>query len=265
MHRLSLSLAWDQTRAILSSEGRLLVAVGLALVVLPQVLLAVAGAPMGVQATFVSQVVYIAVILLGFVAQVALNRLAIGPSVTVRDAIAQGLVRVASVLGAMILLSLALMAVAVVLALLLAAMKLITIPVAGQAPPPAFVAFLVIVAMLAFAIFQLIFPLAAVETGNPLRLLSRSWQLGRPHYLPLLAFSFVVFVGLAIIAALNIFVIGSVVLLLLGPPNAGSLAALILGLIAGIIQAGFTVVTAVMLVRIYVQIAGDGRTAEVSR
>jgi hypothetical protein len=116
----------------------------------------------------------------------------------------------------------------------------------------------VLLTALAFAIFQLIFPLAAAETANPLRLLSRSWQLARGHYLRLLAFILIVFMGLGAVVLLIQLGVGSVVLLLLGPANAGSLSALVIGLVAGTIQACFTVVTAVMLARIYVQLAGRG-------
>ena len=90
MARLSLSRAWEETAAILVREFSLLTAVALALIVLPQVVLAVVGLPFGSESVMLGEVVYIAVFLLGFVAQIAINRLAIGPSVSVRDAIAQG-------------------------------------------------------------------------------------------------------------------------------------------------------------------------------
>src|SRR5690242_13722861 len=93
MNGLSISRAWDEAKAILAREGHLLAAVALALIVFPQLVLAVVGVPVGAQATPVSQLVYIGAVLLGFVAQIALNRLAIGPSVRVADAISQGFVR----------------------------------------------------------------------------------------------------------------------------------------------------------------------------
>lgn len=266
MPALSISKAWDETKAVVAHDGRLLAAVAMALIVLPQIVFAVVGAPVGAQATVLAQIVYIAVTLLGLVAQISLNRLAVGPSVTVRDAIAQGFIRVGSVLLALLLVIIGLMIIAVALAMLLGAVKLVNIPMPGQTPPASFVVFLLLVVIAAFAIFQLVFPLAAAETGNPIRLISRSWHLGHRHYLRLLGFTLIVFVGLGIIAAIDRFAIGSAVLLALGPPNPGSFSALLLGLIAGIIQGAFTVVTAVMLARIYVQLAGDGeRTADVFR
>ena len=258
MSSLSISAAWEQSKAIVAREGRLLAAVALALIVLPQVVLAVVGLPLGSDATMLSKLIYVAVVILGFVAQIALNRLAIGPSVTVADAITMALSRVVSLFAAIFAVLIGLVLVAVVLMTAMGAAKLITIPAPGQTPPPALIALLVLLTALAFAIFQLMFPVAAVETGNPLRLLSRSWQLARGHYLRLLAFILIVFTGLGVVVLLSQLGVGSMVLLTLGPPNAGSLSALVLGLVAGTIQAGFTVVTAVMLARIYVQLAGRG-------
>jgi hypothetical protein len=258
MSSLSISAAWEQAKDIVAREGRLLAAVALALIVFPQVVLAVVGVPIGADATMLSRLIYVAVVILGFVAQIALNRLAIGPSVSVADAIIVGLSRVVSLFVAIIAVFIGLMLVAVVLMTVMGAAKLITIPAAGQTPPPPLIAVLVLLTALAFAIFQLIFPLAAAETANPLRLLSRSWQLARGHYLRLLAFILIVFMGLGAVVLLIQLGVGSVVLLLLGPANAGSLSALVIGLVAGTIQACFTVVTAVMLARIYVQLAGRG-------
>jgi hypothetical protein len=263
MGRLSLSRAWEESAAILVREGGLLAAVALALIVLPQLLLAVVGIPMGNDASFLGRLVYIAAALLGFVAQIAVNRLAIGPPVTVRDAIAQGFVRVAPVFAVLILLIVGLVLITIVVVVILGAAGLMALPSAGQAPSPALLLVLVIATALLFAIFQLIFPLAAVETGNPLRLIVRSWQLGRSQYLRLLAFLIVVFLGIALLAFAGQYGAGSVVVLLFGQPNPGSFSALILGLILGLIQALFTVTTAVMLARIYVQLAGRDAHASV--
>jgi hypothetical protein len=143
------------------------------------------------------------------------------------------------------------------LAVVLAATGLATLQAGGR-PSASIVAALVIITALAFAIFQLVFPIAAVETGNPIRLISRSWQLARGHYLRLLGFVVMVFFGLGVVVLATQVGLGSVVVLFLGKPNAGSMSALILGLIGGVIQAAFTVITAVMLARIYVQLAGRG-------
>jgi hypothetical protein len=257
MRGLSISAAWDQTKAILMRDGGLLAAVALALIVLPQVLLAVAGMPVGPESTTLSKLIYMAVVLLGFVAQIALNRMAIGSAVMVREAIGEGFVRLLPVILVFAILIVVLVVATMLLALVLAATGLATLQAGGR-PPASIVAALVIITALAFAIFQLVFPIAAVETGNPIRLISRSWQLARGHYLRLLGFVVMVFFGLGVVVLATQVGLGSLVVLFLGKPNAGSMSSLILGLIGGVIQAAFTVITAVMLARIYVQLAGRG-------
>jgi len=258
MSSLSISAAWDESRAILVREGRLFAAVALALIVLPEVVLAVVGAPVGPQATEVAKLIYAAVVLLGFVGQLALNRLAIGPSVTVGGAIARGFARFPSVLAVLVMLSLAIVVVGVLLLMILGAAHLVTVPTPGQPPPLSLIAMLILLVALAFAIFQLSFPLAAVETGNPFRLISRSWHLAKGQYPRLLAFVVIIFFCFGLVVVVSQFAVGSVVKLLLGQPDPGSLSALVLGLAVGVIQAPFTVIAATMLARIYVQLAGRG-------
>lgn len=258
MRELSISVAWEQAKAIVAREGRLLAAVALALIVLPEVLEAVVGVPTDARTAQLPRVIQIAALLLQLVAQIAVSRLAIGPSVTVAEAIRQGFIRLISAFAALFLVSVGLVIISVVIAFGLGALQLMTVPAAGQAPPPSLILLLLVISVLVFAIFQLVFPLAAVETGNPIRLLARSWELGHRHYLRLLGFVVIVFIGVGIIAAINQFAIGSVIILLLGRPSPGTVSALLLGLIGGTIQAAFTVVAAVMLARIYTQLAGRG-------
>jgi hypothetical protein len=256
MSSLSISAAWDETRSILARDGQLYAAVALALIVLPEVVFAVVGAPVGAQATVLTSATYIVVLLLSFAAQIALNRLAIGPSVTVGGAIGRGFARLPSVLAVLVGLMIALMLVAVLLLVILGAARLVTLPSAGQAPPLSLIAMLVLLVALAFAVVQLVFPLAAVETGNPVRLISRSWQLARGNYPRLLAFIIIIFFCFGLLVIASQLGVGSAVALLLGPPKPGSLSALVLGLAVGLIQAPFTVIAATMLARIYVQLAG---------
>ena len=258
MSSLSISTAWEETRASLARDGQLYAAVALALIVLPEVIFAVVGAPVGEQATLLARVTYTVVILLGFVAQVALNRLAIGPSVTVGGAIARGFARVASVVVVLFLLSVALMIVAVLLLVILGALRLVVIPVPGQTPPPALILMLIVLVALGFAVVQLAFPVAAVETGNPLRIISRSWQLAKGHYGRLLGFIGLIIFSFIVVVIATQLGVGSAVALLLGPPKPGSLSALVLGLAIGLIQAPFTVITATMIARIYTQLVGHG-------
>jgi hypothetical protein len=256
MSSLSISAAWDETRAILMRDGKLLATLALALIVFPEAVFAVIGAPVGPQSSGLSFVTYVVVVLLGAAAQIALNRLAIGPGVTVGSAIATGFRRLPSIMVVGVLLAIALMIVAVILLLILSGAGLMAVPKQGQAPPASLLLLLIAMVVLAFAVFQLVFPVAAVETGNPFRLISRAWALSRHNYLRLLGFVAIVFVGLTLIVLAVQRGLGSVILLTLGKPDPGSLSALALGIISGLVQAGFTIVTAVMIARIYLQLAG---------
>src|SRR4029078_848314 len=109
----------------------------------------------GEQATLLARVTYAVVILLGFIAQLALNRLALGPSGTVGGALARGFARVASIVAVLFLFSIALMIVAVMLLFLLGALGLIVIPAAGQQPPPSLILMLIVLVALGFAVVQL--------------------------------------------------------------------------------------------------------------
>lgn len=257
MSSLSISAAWDEAKAVLVRDGRLYMSVALALIVLPQVVLAVVGSPVGQDATGTARIVYIAVILLGLVAQIALCRLAIGPAVTVGDSISLGLVRLVPVFFVLLVSFLAMALVVALLSVVLSAAGVVVMRSPGQ-PAPAVILLLLLVGALVFVILQLVVPVAAAETGNPLRLASRSWRLARGHYWQLLGFVAAVLFGLGLVLIAAQVGLGSLIVLLLGKPNPGSLSALVLGLIGGLLQAGFTIVTAVMLARIYVQLAGRG-------
>ncbi len=257
MSSLSISAAWEETRAILARDGRLYLAVALALVVLPQVVMAVVGSPIAQDASMLAQLVYGAVILLGFVAQIAMCRLAIGPAVTVGDAITQGLVRLIPVFIVFAIAVVFMAIVAASIAIVLGAAGLVIIKNPGT-PSGSVIALLLIIGAFTFTILQLVVPLAAAETGNPLRLIARSVQLARGHYLRLLGFVASVLFGIGLVVIAAELGLGSTVVLLLGKPAPGSMSALVLGLVAGLLQAAFTVVTAVMLARIYVQLAGRG-------
>lgn len=258
MRGLSLSTAWEQSKLVLARDGSLLIAVALALIVLPQTIIAVFAPGGAASATSTVRILLIADVFIGFAAQIALNRLAIGPSVTVGGAIGRGFERLVPVILALLLLSIVLAILLVLIAVVLAAVGAIPSPTAGAAPSPGLVLLLVVMTLFSAAIFQLVLPIAAAESGGPIRLLSRSWQLARTQYWRLLAFICLIFVGIAAVFLVSQFAIGSTVMLLLGQARPGSLSALVFGLAVAVVQAAFTVVTAVMLARIYVQLAGAG-------
>ena len=256
MPALSISGAWEDTKAIVVREGRLLASVSLALIVLPQSILWVIGLPVGPQATLLSKIFYGVVILLGFAAQIALNRLAIGPSVTVGEAVTRGFARLPALFAALVILVVALVVLLMVVALGLGVAGVVVAPGAGEQPPPMIVLLLLVLAVLTLAVCQLFIPVAAEESAGPIRMFSRSWQLARSEYLRLLAFVIVVFLGITVATVAGEYVVGSALVVFVGPPGPATVSALVLGVVVGTIQAAFTVLGAVMLARIYLQLAG---------
>ncbi len=258
MTKLSLSRAWDETKNVLARDGKLIAAVGLALVVFPQTLAGLFAPQEGQDAARGSMWVLTLSIIVAIVAQAALNRLAIGPSTTVGEAIRRAFKRTPALLAAFILLGLALVVVLIILLMVLAAAGVMTVPTAGQPPSPGLVGLLILVAGMGYAVFQLMIPVAAAEEGGPVRILGRSWKLSRGNYLRLLLFVIALLFSTLIVWMAGQFVFGTLVTLLIGAPAPFSLAALVLALLVAFIQAGFTIIFAVMLARIYVQLSGPG-------
>jgi len=98
--KLSLSRAWDETKNVLARDGKLIAAVGLALVVFPQTLAGLFAPQEGQDAARGSMWVLTLSIIVAIVAQAALNRLAIGPSTTVGEAIRRAFRRTPALLAA---------------------------------------------------------------------------------------------------------------------------------------------------------------------
>ena len=261
--RLSLSRAWDETRLIVPRDFRLLSAVALALIVLPQTIFGafVATAPEEVSGG--EQLALIAVALVAFAAQIALNRLAIPPATSVGEAMGRGLARCLVLFAAFLIMVFALMLLMIPIFVVAAAAGMWEAPAAGVRPSAGLVVMVVIAMAFAFAIFQLAVPVAAPERGGPLHLLRRSWSLARGNYSRLLAFMGLVIIGLIVVWLASQLVAGIVSTVLFGRPEPGSVSALLSAFFAAILQAAYTIVTAVMLARVYVQLTG-AREAQAS-
>lgn len=256
--RLSISRAWDETKARFGSDGRLLFAVALALVALPAAIAIVVAPPEGLAAEAPPRwtaILTIIVALVGIVGQLAIVRLGLGGSVKVGDAIAHGATRMPIVLLALILLGIALLLVMIPLLVLVILLgggatdpKSAAAPVAGL---------LVILALAASPKFQMILPVVAAESVGPIAMLKRSWTLSNGRYWRLLGFVLLLALMAVILLVPAQLVGGLVASAIATPVEPFSLGALVFGLFAGIAQAIFVVIASLMLARIYVQLAGD--------
>lgn len=264
---LSISKAWDESSTILKRDGKAIWTVALALIAMPFALLtlvapsstaAMDGTANANQPGLLSLV--ITVILL--TATLAITAIALRPQSTVGEAIAEGGRKTLPMIGAYILVWIPLF---ILLTLLAAVMvganadpEALQASLAAGTWPASLTKFLLVCIVIALLIgikLMLMTPVAAAETGNPLKIVSRSWQLSKGHFLKLLGFT-VLFVIAAVIALTAvIFIFGGIVIAVFGPPEAMTVGALFTGLVMGLCYAAIMAVYAVMIARIYSQLA----------
>lgn len=265
MGKVSISQAWTETREIMGREGKLLFTVAAALFLLPQVLATLltgqtADAQPADASTWSLLLMAIGAII-GLIGQLAVARLAAGPAASVQEAIGHALKRTLPLLGALLLLILALSIIFAIAALVLAALGMIDL----QTGRPQGSGVAILVAVMLIPMFYLavrllpMSPVAALEQGGPVSILRRSWDLTSGQWLRLAGFVLLFVIGALILMAFVGLVAGLITATLFGEVEPMSLGALIVALLTGIAQALVTLVYIVMLTRIYVQLAGAGR------
>jgi hypothetical protein len=257
MSKLSLSQAWEETTAVLARDGRLFVAVALALFVLPGLILNV-SMPQGQAGEFPPAGPWIAVAvvaaLISLVGQLAVIRLAMEPHVAVGEAISHALRRLLPYIVAVLMWLVPILIVGSVLYEVLevsqgqpsvgASVALLALSFGGM--------FLAVRLMLSSAV-------ASAENAGPFEILRRSWQLSKGNWWRL--FSFLVLFGIGAIVLL--WAIESVVGLLVkmafdasGPLTVGNL---LVAIVSQLVSAVLSVIFFVLLARIYVQRSGTDR------
>ncbi|WP_114228278.1 MULTISPECIES: hypothetical protein [Sphingomonas] len=262
MSKLSFSAAWDETRAILARDGRLIWPLGLMTLVLPQLLIGTVMGPAAMaaaatNASATSLTLLVALVLIAwtrFGGLVGIAQLALHSDERVGDALRSGLLRGPAVLGATVLLLIPLTA--------LMAPALIATSAQQQPSPAAALAFLagLVIGVVILARLQFAVSIAAAEGGNPIRLLVRSWQLTKGRTLRLLGFV-LLFLALLLIVTLALSaVLGSLVILALGKPEPMSVAALLLSGLGLLGELLVLVPYSVMLARLYRQASHGSAT-----
>ena len=112
-------------------------------------------------------------------------------------------------------------------------------------------------------------PLIAVvgcEGMGAIASLKRSFSLTSGHFWRLFAFLLMLMIGFLVVAMTVGSVVGGIVTIAFGVPEPWSLSLLLIALAGGLVQAGFVMVYAGMLARIYVQLsAGQPGVPDVSR
>lgn len=267
MAGLSISRAWEESRSILARDGRLFASVALALVALPSLISGLVtpdGSPPGSSPMLLDLIVLVAS-LAAIAGQLALMRLALGPSITVGGAIMHGLRRVPIYFVSVLLIVAALFVVAVVLATVLIALG---VPIDAESVPattPVVIAVIALVAFIFFAAVRVLMggPVATAEQVGPIGILRRTWALTAGHFWQLLGFLVMFFIG-AVVALMAVqTVAGIIARVAFGPVEPMSLSALFVALFGAVTNALVTGLFAVMLARIYAQLAGGGAEASV--
>ncbi len=254
MAKLSLSKAWDETRASLGGGGKLYVAIALALIALPATIFGTAvpsallgGAPQ--DSTF--QLLFLLVLLLNAVGRLAISRLALRPA-TVGESIRHAVGRILPLIAAFLIF--------VVPVALMLTPFLPQVMAAPENPPPGALLASFAIVLAAFIVgvrlALLLVPIAAAEAIGPIALLKRAWQLTSGNWWRLAAFLIIFFAANILAARAVGYVLGGILILLVGPLEAMTVSALILSAILALVAAAFTTVFSIMLARFYAQLAG---------
>jgi hypothetical protein len=269
MSRLSISVAWEETKAILTRDGKLFASVALALVALPTAVTGLVN-PTGVADSDAALWIDLVVIIASLVAlsgQLALIRLALGPSITVGGAIAHGIRRMPVYFLAAVIIIAGLLVAAIPFAVVLAAMGVTINPDTGRVPssPGLYLVATVYFALACFVGVRMVLgsTAASAEPIGPIAIIKRSWQLTSDHWWMLFGFLVAFFVGAGVLLLALETVLTTVVTLGFGAVTAMSASALVIALVQALANALVTTVFAVMLARIYAQAAGRDIQASV--
>ena len=261
MSGFSISSAWEETKSVLERDGRLFASVALALIVLPAAIMGVLDprVDQGQQAPTWFNFMILVVSLISLAGQLALIRLALGPSVTVGGAISHGLKRLPIYVLALILLTIGVVLVTIpfVMAAVGLGMNLETGTEAQITGPFLWILLVYLIAIFALMTrFLLAMPVASLERTGPLDMLKRSWSLTAGHWAKLFGFLIVALLGAAFVILAVALVVGSLTALLFDSSGPMTLAALIQGIAQSVVTGIFSVLFTLMLARIYVQLSG---------
>ena len=265
MASLSISRAWEETRARIAADGKLMAVVAAALIVLPGLIVEVISPGTSkTQSSATYTLLFLASSILALVGQLAIIHLSIAPSVSVGEAIAHGARRTPIYLVVAIILTVIFFVGMIPFAAILYAAG---VPIERgneqalmQSPIALTLTLLYLLILMFFGIRMILAsPVASEEHSGPVQIIRRSWQLTAGHWWRLFGF-IVLFViaPLVLLTAVN-FGVSTIAVMLFGQIDPMSLSALFIGLFDSIVSVAITVFLAVMLARIYLQVAGrDG-------
>lgn len=254
MAKLSVSQAWDETRAVLAHDGKLIGAVALALIVLPGLVLSVfmpTTNPGKLPPPGPWMIVALVAVLVSLAGQIAIIRMAVGPHVSVGEAIAHGARRLPACAGAFLLWTVPLF--------LLGGALFAAVGPDPQHPSPVAVFGLLAVSILGFFLFVrliLTLPVGSTEPSGPIAILRRAWDLSRGNWWRLFLFLFAFLFTTLVVLMVAEMVVGTIARLALGSVDPLSVGGLLVAIVGQLVSACLLVVMYVMLARMYLQRAG---------
>ncbi|MCA1654541.1 MAG: glycerophosphoryl diester phosphodiesterase membrane domain-containing protein [Sphingomonadales bacterium] len=252
MARLSISRAWDETRAFLARETRLVLPVALAFIVLP----AVAGAmfaPSTISLTHPTPGLWLLAIVVAIsrlLGLTVITRLALGTHESLAATIRAAAVRLPALLG--------LLAIILIPVSLIAAPLMLRIVQSPTNPPPGPSIGLVVLALVVLAVFvrlSLVLPVAMAGPGGALAIAKRSFALTKGNFWRLFGTILLLLITRMILSKVVQVVIGSLLIITLGPPRPWSVSLLLLLLALQLVDVVVSILLTVLLARVYAQCA----------
>ena len=248
MKSFSLGAAWEETIALLRREHALLVPVALALFGPAQIMIEL-GVPHEMPAAGTGPapggallLVFPAMILV-FLANLAITRLALIPGISVAEALSSGLRRLPRALGATLLLGAAVMGIGIVI---VTGATIGILSFGGDPRSPTMASQLVVLVMI--PVLVLLVPSVAMEDRGTIDSIRRGWALGKGIALRLAAMLALLLLLTMVVQLIETFVVGSLFQLLALATDQGELAKilhmLVNAAIDSLLSLGFTVYVA---------------------
>jgi len=272
MSSLSISRAWDEAKAALEANRRLIVPVALGMILLPAVIASMVEpqVPAGEQPPAGPwMLVVLAMIFIMFVGQLTMVLMVNGWRGNVGQALGQASRRApALILAALMIGIVVILAFSMILAIGMGrSIESGSFDVNSISGVGWLLLSLATVGFLYLSVrLLLLVPVVAMENLGPIASIRRVFALTSGHFWRLLGFLLILMVGFFIVALTVGAVIGALVTLVAGRPEPWSISLLLVALTGGLVQAGFFMVYSAMLARIYAQLsAGQASVPEVKR
>jgi hypothetical protein len=256
MPKLSLSRAWEESTNVIARDGRLLLAVALALFVLPGLVLNV-SMPDAVPGALPPPGAWIPIagiaVLVSLTGQLAVIRLAMEPHLSVGEAIVHGLKRLLPYIVAVLVW---------ILPILLVGSVLYDLSGVNSAHPSvaAALGLLLLTAIGVYVGVKLMLSsaVASAENIGPFAIIARSWRLSMGNWWRLFAFLLLFGIGALCLLLAVESVAGLLLRTVVEDSGPRSLGGLLIAIVSQVISALLSVVFFVMLARIYAQLSGRG-------